>query len=255
MVNYLWAVSPSIFILIIVYLIDKFREPKSTVVVSFLLGCGFVLILYFLKIPFQFLLNSYSSDDFWDYWIWTMYMEAGFLEEACKFGVLYLYCLKYKNFNEPMDAIVYGVAVSLGFSAYENIAYVDSEQMRYVRIVPTLMHASTGIIMGLLLSKFIKFEVPNTLRIYLALIIPIIMHGTYNIICLMQDVAFDYKSVAIIYFIIGMLIILITRNKQKNKIWEEEYLIKHDNKYFVRSALFSFISVLVLCTVLSFLQF
>ena len=78
MLNYLWAVSPSIFIFVIVYLIDKFREPKSTVVVSFLLGCGFVLVLYFLKIPFQFLLNSYSSDDFWDYWIWTMYVEAGF---------------------------------------------------------------------------------------------------------------------------------------------------------------------------------
>ena len=47
MVNYLWAVSPSIIILIIIYLLDKFREPKGTVIASFLLGCGFVVILWF----------------------------------------------------------------------------------------------------------------------------------------------------------------------------------------------------------------
>ena len=126
--------------------------------------------------------------------------------------------------------------------------------MRYIRIVPTLMHASTGIIMGLLLSKFIKFEIPNTFRIYLALIVPIIMHGTYNMVCLMQDVIVDYKSLAIIYFIIGLLIIFITRNKQKNKIWEDEYLVKHDNKYFVRSVFWSFISVLILSSILSNIQ-
>ena len=254
MMNYLWAVSPSIIILIIIYLLDKFREPKGTVIASFLLGCGFVVILWFLKIPYEFLYASFGNDDYWDYWIWTMYLEAGFFEESCKFGVLYLYCLKYKNFNEPMDAIIYGVAVSLGFSAFENISYVDSEEMRYIRIVPTLMHASTGIIMGLLLSKFIKFEIPNTFRIYLALIVPIIMHGTYNMVCLMQDVIVDYKSLAIIYFIIGLLIIFITRNKQKNKIWEDEYLVKHDNKYFVRSVFWSFISVLILSSILSNIQ-
>ena len=32
--------------------------------------------------------------------------------------------LRRKEFNEPMDGIVYGVVVSLGFITYENYDYV-----------------------------------------------------------------------------------------------------------------------------------
>ena len=252
MINYLWAISPSILILVIIYLIDKFKEPKKIVFVTFLLGTGFTIVLWLFIIPIEGLFTYFELDPYyWNYWIWTNYLRAAFLEEICKFGVLYLYCLKYRQFNEPMDAIIYGVAVSLGFSAHENISYVDEESMRVIRIFPTLMHASTGIVMGLLLSKFVKLEITKTFRIYLALMIPILMHGTYNMICVIQDVDVNYRLIAFIYFLIGILIVLIQRNKQRKKVWEDESLVKHDNKYFVRSILWSFATVVVLSSTLS----
>ena len=39
------------------------------------------------------------------------------------FSILFLR-IKEKAFNEPMDAIVYGVVVSLGFATLENYDYV-----------------------------------------------------------------------------------------------------------------------------------
>ena len=37
---------------------------------------------------------------------------------------LYFIVLRRNEFNEPMDGIVYGVTVSLGFATYENYDYV-----------------------------------------------------------------------------------------------------------------------------------
>ena len=39
--------------------------------------------------------------------------------------VLVFYCTRKSAFDEPMDGIIYGVAVSLGYAAYENIAYIE----------------------------------------------------------------------------------------------------------------------------------
>ena len=52
------------------------------------------------------------------------FLSAAPVEEVLKFTVLYSLVYKMKDFNEPIDAIVYGVAVSLGFATLENIYYV-----------------------------------------------------------------------------------------------------------------------------------
>ena len=48
---------------------------------------------------------------------------AGVTEETLKFLALYFYIRKKTDFNEPMDAIVYGTLISLGFASLENIEY------------------------------------------------------------------------------------------------------------------------------------
>ena len=48
---------------------------------------------------------------------------AGFVEEILKFLAIGLF-LGQVEFDEPMDAIVYGTLVSLGFATFENYEYV-----------------------------------------------------------------------------------------------------------------------------------
>ena len=86
------------------------------------------------------------------------FFAGGLVEESLKFSVFYFYVLKEKAFNEPMDAIVYGVVVSLGFATLENYDYVfriaeeyevsplDMAITRAFTAVP--MHALCGVIMG-----------------------------------------------------------------------------------------------------------
>ncbi len=54
------------------------------------------------------------------------FIRAAFLEETLKFLIVIYYCLYLTEFNEPMDALVYSVAASIGFAVYENWEYVIS---------------------------------------------------------------------------------------------------------------------------------
>ena len=250
-----WAIVPSILLLIVIYLSDRFKEPIRHVIVAFFLGIGFVLALYFLieivhylflqtKLFNVFSLYYYEEYDIawlWEQKVWFHLIRASFLEELCKFSVLYLYCMKFKSFNEPFDAIIYGVAVSLGFSAFENIDYVTSSGDGIIRIFPTLMHASTGVMMGLLLSKYLMKEQSNIFRLYLSLQIPVLMHGFYNL----TTYSMQFITVIIIFVLISITIIVIQRNKQKYKLWEEELMFKHSNVEYLKT-----ISIVLLFTVL-----
>ncbi|MCK6618664.1 MAG: PrsW family glutamic-type intramembrane protease, partial [Cyclobacteriaceae bacterium] len=76
---------------------------------------------------------------------------VAFLEELSKFvfirGILY----HNKNFNEPLDGIVYAVMVGMGFATAENMIYVwhgggGTAIMRMFSAIPA--HALFAILMG-----------------------------------------------------------------------------------------------------------
>ena len=164
---FLVTVLPPILIIGYFYLSDKFREPTQLLSYTFFLG---ILI----TIPAG-ILNSFFSYSF----------LAGFTEEPLKFLVLYYFVRKRKSFNEPMDAIVYGVTISLGFATLENLQYVylldfeDPLYIAYLRAFSAIpMHAMCGVIMGF----YFGMHAFRNKRFYLArsLLIPIILHASYN---------------------------------------------------------------------------
>jgi RsiW-degrading membrane proteinase PrsW (M82 family) len=52
------------------------------------------------------------------------FFGAAIPEKLFKFAVLFFYCRRLTDFDEPMDGIVYGVTASLGFATLENVLYV-----------------------------------------------------------------------------------------------------------------------------------
>ena len=87
------------------------------------------------------------------------FFAGGLVEEALKFCVLYFYVLREKAFNEPMDAIVYGVVVSFGFATLENYSYVYevSEQLGCLQRLlflgfTAVPYALCGVIMGFIFN-------------------------------------------------------------------------------------------------------
>ncbi len=111
------------------------------------------------------------------------FLCAAIPEEFFKFLVLSRYASRHKEFNEPMDGIVYGVAASLGFATLENILYVGSggigvTVLRALTAVPG--HAFTGAVMGYYVGRA-RFAGPERVGLYgLALLVPMLLHGTYD---------------------------------------------------------------------------
>jgi RsiW-degrading membrane proteinase PrsW (M82 family) len=250
---WLWSVGPSIAIISFIYFFDKFKEPKSVVLTTFLLGYGLIFFLDPLIIFTEGVINyfdfGYPEKEFY-----FNYIRAAFLEETCKLLILYYYCTRQSAFNERMDAIVYGVTVSLGFSAMENIDYIFNplmgENIIYIRILPTIMHASTGAVMGLILSGFLIKNVPTLFRIILALFIPIIIHGTYNLMWGLGHIIIG--NVVVFGLILSTSIILYKQREiQKYKKIEEEDLIKHPNYYMGYSIFINLITVIIFSIALS----
>ncbi len=111
------------------------------------------------------------------------FLNAAIPEEFFKLLVVVLYASRLRDFDEPMDGIVYGVAASLGFATIENILYVTHggwpvAVSRALTSVPA--HALFGAVMGLQVARA-KFE-PGRSRSHLkqALLWPVLLHGLYD---------------------------------------------------------------------------
>lgn len=124
----------------------------------------------------------------------TSFVSSAGVEEAVKFLFLVLLIWRNGNFNEPLDGIVYGVFISLGFAWMENMVYVTHPVMggigtaisRAVLSVPG--HALFGVQMGyyLGLAKFYG----ERKNIVLAFLVPYFVHGMYNYFLLEKSPVF-----------------------------------------------------------------
>jgi protease PrsW len=83
----------------------------------------------------------------------TALFLAGIPEETVKIAIIAVVALRARDFDEPMDGVVYGTAVGLGFAAIENVFYVAGDTdwafvavTRGVLSVP--FHGALGAIAG-----------------------------------------------------------------------------------------------------------
>ena len=226
------AVLPAILILLYAYKQDFFPEPPKIVFKTFLFGCATVLAVdLFIDV-----LDDYSEKNFTGetYYFFDSFIRAAFLEEFFKLIVIVFYCTRKSVFDEPMDGLIYGVAASLGYAAYENIDYVlhvgefapsfDMALTRALSAVPA--HALFGIVMGFFVAKSINEKKYNYVYLILAILIPVAMHGSYNY-SISSDLI-HWQFVNVILFVSGVSVVFMFRNlKRKQKAG-----IIYDKKYY-----------------------
>ena len=179
------TIFPSLLIVFFFVSSDKFKEPNKEIIKVFFYGILITIPAYFL--------NTYIGE------IWyatnasegliSSFLTAAPVEESLKLAVLYFFVYKMKDFNEPIDGIVYGVTVSLGFATLENIYYVylladyfDTTSMalaivRSFSAVPA--HAVFGVFMGYFFMKYSFIKKGDNL--FFAFIVPFVLHGCYNL--------------------------------------------------------------------------
>ena len=212
MTTLLITIVPSFLILLYFFFSDKFKEPKGTVAIVFVLG---ILICLPAGILNNFMFVNFGGESSGKD-LTHSFLGPAWTEEILKFLVLYSIVLRRAEFNEPMDGIVYGVVASLGFATYENYDYVfrlaetwdiAPQQLAIWRSYSAVpMHGLNGCIMGFYFGMY-AFTA-NKKFLVLSLLIPFLLHGFYNFL----GHPFHY------IIVIGMLIYAIKLHNSLKKL-------------------------------------
>ncbi len=134
---------------------DSLRaEPKRLIASTFLWGGAATFIVLPLQIAAKYFL---LAGGVMDGNVWHVFALAA-IEELLKFLAVFFWISGRKEFDEPIDAMVYMVVASLGFATVENVATVlratSAPELLTLRFIgATLLHALASGIVGYYWSR------------------------------------------------------------------------------------------------------
>ncbi len=210
------TILPSIIIVLYFVRSDKFKEPSFEIVKIFFYGILITIPAFYLN---TYLGNILETKTKISEPLIGSFLTAAPVEEGLKFFILFYFVYKMNDFNEPIDGIVYGVCVSLGFATLENIYYVYALTdyfettplslaiLRAFSAVPA--HAAFGAIMGYFFMKYSFVSKKDNL--FFSIIIPFFLHGFYNL-------SMSYNFYAGYLLVILMWIFIYKKFKELIKI-------------------------------------
>ncbi|HWE30372.1 MAG TPA: PrsW family glutamic-type intramembrane protease [Polyangia bacterium] len=175
------------FLLVFFYLKDRYEpEPRGHVALAFAKGAVATVPAY----AASWALARAVGDE----WLalgglparaFDAVVLAAVCEELPKW-IAFLFIYRWNEFDEPLDGVVYGVALALGFATVENVLCVVRDGLgtgvlRALFAVPA--HALFGAVMGFYFGRA-KFGAPARERalVAFALAAAVALHGAYDFI-------------------------------------------------------------------------
>lgn len=162
------------------------RPSRQSLFITFALG-GLVTVPAVL---INLLLQEAFIDFFGVHRSLMLLLIVGPVEEAMKLLAVYGYAFRSKEFDEPLDGVVYSAAAALGFAAIENIVYLAQTGPMLVLLRGPFTnpgHALFSSIWGLSLSR--AKAAPNILQQRFVIVLKgwalaSVIHGTFDILLL-----------------------------------------------------------------------
>lgn len=184
------SVAPAFAIIMYILAKDKYnREPFKNLFISFLLGAVCTIPAIVLESALSFVPRLFSWSGTIGYNLVLAFGVVAASEEGCKLAVLKRYSIRQPAFDEPLDGIIYGVMISMGFATVENIMYVFQYGVgtgiaRMFLAVPA--HAAFGVMMGYFvgLAKFDQERRRSLINQGLGM--AIFFHGCYDFFLFME---------------------------------------------------------------------
>ena len=219
------TILPSILIILFFVYSDRFKEPRGEIIKVFFYGILITIPAYFLNTYLDvFWYNNFRVSE----GLISSFLTAAPVEEGLKLSILYFFVYKMKDFNEPIDGIVYGVTASLGFATLENFYYVylladyfETSSMslailRSFSAVPA--HAVFGVFMGYFFMKYVFIKKGDNLLF--AFVVPFVLHGCYNLFASSNFIV--SLGLVLISWIIALRLFSRLKKTQKGKKREYE---------------------------------
>lgn len=198
-------------------------EPRRRLIISFLIGMLCVLLV----LPFQHLIFISIVIPSLIILLWA------FAEEILKFVSSYIFALRTRDVDEPLDEIIYLAAVGLGFAAAENILFIAEPILSgnidgglliaHARFLgSTLVHLLAAVIIGIFLAETF-FEKRLWIRFCAGCIgvgVATIFHSLYNLSVLSAGAGELVLSFLGLWLTAGIIMFYTHHSKRK-------YIIKH----------------------------
>lgn len=175
------ALVPSFLLLGYFRARDLYPEPAKVLWATFGLGVLSVFPVLLLDWPLDLIVKQFHGAI--PHGLAEALFTAALPEELLKLAVVVGFCARHKEFDEPMDGIVYGAVASLGFATFENVAYVADHGMgvailRALTAVPG--HAFMGAVMGYFVGQW-RFAVAGRgWALAKAYLVPVGLHWMYD---------------------------------------------------------------------------
>lgn len=192
------AILPAIALLVFIYYMDKKeKEPIKFLWKLLLWGMFLVIPVIIVETIIDIFVEIITFKGSVAYAIIEGFLVAATSEELGKYLFLKKKTWNSEYFDCMFDGIVYSVFVSMGFALIENISYVLESGisvaiMRMFTSVPG--HACFAVYMGYYYAKArlaINRGDKDLSKKYrrLAVIVPILLHGTYDCLLMMEEEA------------------------------------------------------------------
>ncbi|MDD5547731.1 MAG: PrsW family glutamic-type intramembrane protease [Candidatus Pacebacteria bacterium] len=201
--NYLYLILgliPSFAWLIFYLKEDPHPEPKKVIFFAFLAGA----LSTFVALGLQLLFNDLISKQNIARYGTISFLGLAVIEEFLKFGAAFIVIKKFwKEFDEPIDAMIYMVVAALGFATIENVAAAaklgasvfETTTLRFIGA--TLLHTLSSGLLGYYWARSIL----DKKRVLLAygLIFASILHAIFNLLILKFEPLFIPTAFLIFY--------------------------------------------------------
>lgn len=198
----------------------KNPEPYILIAVSFIAGMAVVP----LALPLQEMaIGLYAGNNVILVWV--------IIEEVLKYTAALLVVLWNREVNEPIDPIIYMIAVALGFSALENTLFsinplsYGEYQMAAINssfrfLGATLLHVLSSATVGIMLA-IAFYRPPLTKLLYgtIGLFIAILLHALFNFF--IMDASGEGILIIFLFVWLGIIMLFL--------IFEKVKLIKPSN--------------------------
>ena len=217
---------------------DRHPEPKALILSTFIGGIIAAIGAIFAECAFFLVLtrNSCENPDIF-FLVNPLILFAGIslIEEYAKYLAVKFIALRNKNFDEPIDAMIYMMTAAMGFAAFENqlfliftplfrdnfFAGLTLTASRFLGA--NLLHALSSGILGFFLARA-WFHPRRHHFIFLGAIIAGILHTIFNYLILIRD---DLEQgILYVVLLLAIMTIVVLIEFQRLKHQEPQTILK-----------------------------
>jgi len=203
------------------YLQEDLRhpEPKKLIFITFLSGA--VITVFVLQV--QILIHKWLTGLGYTSYGFFPFLFLAAAEELFKFLAVYLVVSRRREFDEPVDAMIYMIVAALGFATVENIASVlqtaggglgnpgplETTVLRFVGA--TLLHTLASGIVGYYWGKAMALQIKPAGLVARGLLIAIVLHAIFNFLIINSEPV----ALPLIFLLFVALVVLADFEKLK----------------------------------------